>query len=76
MTAQDARQYAPASERNREPILEVLLQVLPESGTILTSRASGRISIKSCSSAIALSGVPSVECCRDTSSASVAACKC
>jgi Protein of unknown function (DUF938) len=35
MTPQDARQYAPATERNREPILEVLLQVLPESGTIL-----------------------------------------
>jgi hypothetical protein len=35
MTAQDARQYAPATERNREPILEVLLQVLPERGTIL-----------------------------------------
>jgi Protein of unknown function (DUF938) len=35
MTPQDARQYAPATERNREPILEVLLQVLPENGTIL-----------------------------------------
>ncbi len=35
MTPQDARQYAPATERNREPILEILLQVLPESGTIL-----------------------------------------
>ncbi|MDZ8084949.1 MAG: DUF938 domain-containing protein [Nostoc sp. DedQUE12b] len=35
MTPQDARQYAPATERNREAILEVLLQVLPESGTIL-----------------------------------------
>lgn len=35
MTPQDARKYAPATERNREPILEVLLQVLPESGTIL-----------------------------------------
>ncbi|MFN6530492.1 DUF938 domain-containing protein [Nostoc sp. ChiSLP03a] len=36
MTPQDARRkYAPATERNREPILEVLLQVLPESGTIL-----------------------------------------
>ncbi|TVP57265.1 MAG: DUF938 domain-containing protein, partial [Nodularia sp. (in: Bacteria)] len=31
----DARQYAPATQRNREPILEVLLQVLPTSGTIL-----------------------------------------
>jgi Protein of unknown function (DUF938) len=34
-TPQDARQYAPATQRNREPILEVLLQVLPASGTIL-----------------------------------------
>ncbi|MEA5583180.1 DUF938 domain-containing protein [Nodularia harveyana UHCC-0300] len=32
---EDARQYAPATQRNREPILEVLLQVLPKSGTIL-----------------------------------------
>jgi hypothetical protein len=31
----DARQYAPATERNREPILEVLLQVLPADGTVL-----------------------------------------
>jgi Protein of unknown function (DUF938) len=31
----DAKQYAPATQRNREPILEVLLQVLPPSGTIL-----------------------------------------
>lgn len=29
------RKYAPATQRNREPILEVLLQVLPPSGTIL-----------------------------------------
>ncbi|AVH65695.1 MULTISPECIES: DUF938 domain-containing protein [unclassified Nostoc] len=35
VTPQDARQYAPATERNREPILEILLQVLPQSGTIL-----------------------------------------
>ncbi|MEH2209918.1 DUF938 domain-containing protein [Nostoc sp.] len=35
MTPQDARKYAPATERNRESILEVLLQVLPKSGTIL-----------------------------------------
>ncbi|MBD2346222.1 class I SAM-dependent methyltransferase [Anabaena subtropica] len=34
-TPQDARKYAPATQRNREPILEVLLQVLPASGTIL-----------------------------------------
>ncbi|HEY9669780.1 MAG TPA: DUF938 domain-containing protein [Coleofasciculaceae cyanobacterium] len=31
----DARQYAPATQRNREPILEVLLQVLPPTGTVL-----------------------------------------
>ncbi len=31
----DARQYAPATERNREAILKVLLQVLPPSGTVL-----------------------------------------
>lgn len=31
----DARQYAPATERNRVPILEVLLQVLPPTGTVL-----------------------------------------
>ncbi|MBE9006285.1 DUF938 domain-containing protein [Fortiea sp. LEGE XX443] len=35
MTPQDTRQYAPATERNREPILEILLQVLPGSGTVL-----------------------------------------
>lgn len=29
------RQYAPATERNREPILKVLLEVLPPDGTIL-----------------------------------------
>jgi hypothetical protein len=32
---QDARQYALATQRNREPILEVLLQVLPATGTVL-----------------------------------------
>lgn len=31
----DARQYAPATQRNREPILAVLQQVLPPSGTVL-----------------------------------------
>lgn len=31
----DARQYAPATERNREPILEVLREVLPPIGTVL-----------------------------------------
>lgn len=31
----DARQYAPATQRNREPILTVLSQVLPPTGTVL-----------------------------------------
>ncbi len=31
----DFRQYAPATERNRQPILDVLAQVLPEKGTVL-----------------------------------------
>lgn len=31
----DERQHAPATERNREPILEILLRVLPPSGTVL-----------------------------------------
>lgn len=31
----DDRQYAPATERNRDAILQVLLQVLPPAGTIL-----------------------------------------
>lgn len=31
----DARQYAPATERNREPILQVLKRVLPTQGNIL-----------------------------------------
>lgn len=31
----DARQYAPATERNRDAILEVLLEVLPATGTVL-----------------------------------------
>lgn len=31
----DFRKYAPATERNREPILEVLKQVLPPNGTVL-----------------------------------------
>jgi SAM-dependent methyltransferase len=36
MKDRDARrQYAPATQRNREPILEVLLQVLPSTGTVL-----------------------------------------
>lgn len=29
------RKFAPATQRNREPILEILLQVLPANGTIL-----------------------------------------
>lgn len=35
MSPDDMRQHAPATERNREPILEVLLRVLPPWGTIL-----------------------------------------
>jgi hypothetical protein len=31
----DRRRYAPATERNREPILAILQQVLPPTGTIL-----------------------------------------
>jgi hypothetical protein len=31
----DARQYAPATQRNRKPILEVLLRLLPKQGNIL-----------------------------------------
>lgn len=31
----DNRQYAPATERNREPILNVLQEVLPPTGTVL-----------------------------------------
>lgn len=31
----NARQFAPATQRNREPILDVLLQILPLTGTIL-----------------------------------------
>ncbi|MEG3440416.1 DUF938 domain-containing protein [Pannus brasiliensis CCIBt3594] len=31
----DLRQYAPATQRNRQPILEVLARVLPEKGNIL-----------------------------------------
>ncbi|MBD1912279.1 MULTISPECIES: DUF938 domain-containing protein [unclassified Leptolyngbya] len=35
MPTPDARLYAPATQRNREPILEVLRQVLPADGTVL-----------------------------------------
>ena len=31
----DARQYAPATKRNQSAILEVLLEVLPPTGTVL-----------------------------------------
>ena len=31
----DARQYAPATERNRQPILDVLRQILPDTGAVL-----------------------------------------
>lgn len=34
-TTNDRRQYAPATERNREPILAVLQRVLPATGTVL-----------------------------------------
>ncbi len=34
-TWSDARRYAPATDRNREPILALLQQVLPPSGTVL-----------------------------------------
>jgi len=30
----DNRQYAPATQRNREVILEVILQVIPPQGTV------------------------------------------
>jgi hypothetical protein len=35
MTAPDARRFAPATKRNREPLLAVLRRVLPASGTVL-----------------------------------------
>lgn len=35
MNAPDDRQHAPATERNRVPILEILSQVLPPTGTVL-----------------------------------------
>ncbi|MTJ13869.1 DUF938 domain-containing protein [Anabaena sp. UHCC 0187] len=34
-TSPDQRKFAPATQRNREPILEMLLEVLPQHGTIL-----------------------------------------
>ncbi|MGJ3252111.1 MAG: DUF938 domain-containing protein [Elainellaceae cyanobacterium] len=34
-SSSDARQYAPATERNRKPILDILLRVLPPTGTVL-----------------------------------------
>lgn len=33
--SRDYRQYAPATQRNREPIAEILLQVLPSDATVL-----------------------------------------
>lgn len=42
----DRRRYAPATERNREPILAVLSQILPPTGTILEiSSGTGEHSI-------------------------------
>jgi hypothetical protein len=35
MDNRDRKQYAPATERNRQPILEVLQQVIPQEGNIL-----------------------------------------
>lgn len=35
MSGFDARQYAPATQRNQQPILEILQQVLPPAGTVL-----------------------------------------
>jgi hypothetical protein len=35
MDSSDRRQYAPATQRNRDPILAVLQQVLPPTGTVL-----------------------------------------
>jgi hypothetical protein len=35
MTQADLRQFAPATQRNREPILAVLQQVLPQQGIVL-----------------------------------------
>lgn len=35
VTSPDARRYAPATERNREPIVALLQRVLPPSGTVL-----------------------------------------
>ncbi len=35
MNPPDTRRYAPATQRNREPILEILQQVLPPQGTVL-----------------------------------------
>ena len=35
MASEDARRFAPATDRNRDPILDVLLTVLPASGLVL-----------------------------------------
>ena len=35
MSAEDRRRTAPAAQRNREPILGVLRDALPDSGTVL-----------------------------------------
>ena len=36
------RQYAPATQRNRQPILAVLNRVLPEAGNILEIASGNR----------------------------------
>lgn len=35
MSSIDARQFAPATQRNRDPILDVLLEILPATGSVL-----------------------------------------
>ncbi len=46
MTFEDKRQHAPATQRNRQPILEVLKEVLPPTGTVLEiSAGTGEHSI-------------------------------
>ena len=52
----DLRQYAPATERNRQPILEVLSQFLPKTGNILEiSSGTGEHAVFFCPSSCSLS---------------------